>query len=525
MRFSGTVDPENCCHASLLKLNSYLLRGALQHLCSAYHPIPRQSSTIDPQLDIYVDQSVYILLVHLCATPRSTSIQCPGGKPIHWTKTEPDKGDLSFSYTCGDSKAEKVIKLSCKKGYKPTYRKDLIPKRMIDAALSEISKRGSVVYGPEPNFGLFSSGAKFDVLDSASIVSATVTSELDRCVLPLRLIGKKWLEAPKKIKVQFLKTDRPFNNLEKDYFFKEARIGLAKGMQECGRQFRWERWNCQLSDKIKKKIMERKYVPKVTKEVAFLNAMTSSAIAVHLATICRRGETALCSSPEIDPNLVNYRSQNQEEIREEQTKFGLWITEYFTDSFVLRYSQRLARILAIRHNNKIGRNVVRYMVKRTCKCHGASGMCMLKTCAGILPSLNEIGTTLKFLYTLSHKGRVDKNKVLKPGNEDRPVNLADMLIHLTDSTDYCKKNKSYGSLGTLGRTCQAPLKSGTKEASPGHCNTLCHKCGYTTKYTLRRKRRPVFTRQLGIKESAEHVLAFSSHSVGEVGEEGCRHFD
>ncbi len=127
------------------------------------------------------------------------------------------------------------------------------------------------------------------------------------------------------------------------------------------------------------------------------------------------------------------------------------------------------------------------MAKRSCKCHGASGMCMLKTCAGVLPTLKEIGTTLKFLHTLSHKGRVDNNKVLKPGKENRPVNLSDMLIHLTDSTDYCTKNKSYGSQGTLGRVCQVPLQS-AKKASMGHCNKLCFSCGYTTKCAFRHKK-------------------------------------
>lgn len=127
------------------------------------------------------------------------------------------------------------------------------------------------------------------------------------------------------------------------------------------------------------------------------------------------------------------------------------------------------------------------MATRNCKCHGTSGMCVLKTCAGLLPSLKEVGTTLKFLYKLSHKGRVDSSNTLKPINKNRPVDLSDMLIYLTDSVDYCKRNKSFGSQGTLGRVCSIPLP-GAKTASGGHCAKLCSSCGYKATHSFRFKK-------------------------------------
>ena len=41
-----------------------------------------------------------------------------------------------------------------------------------------------------------------------------------------------------------------------------ARIGLKKGLSECRRQFRWERWNCSFPKKVTSKILKRRYIPK-----------------------------------------------------------------------------------------------------------------------------------------------------------------------------------------------------------------------------------------------------------------------
>lgn len=49
------------------------------------------------------------------------------------------------------------------------------------------------------------------------------------------------------------------------------------------------------------------------------------------------------------------------------------------------------------------------------------------------------------------------------------------LIYITKSPDYCRRDKQSGSLGTVGRTCNA-----THESSSGSCASLCCGRGYIT---------------------------------------------
>lgn len=129
--------------------------------------------------------------------------------------------------------------------------------------------------------------------------------------------------------------------------------------------------------------------------------------------------------------------------------------------------------------------VVKYMAKRRCRCHGTSGMCALQTCAGSLPTLKDVGTTLRYLYELAHKGVVHKHKELRLSGKVDAIELGDVLVYLSKSPDYCKRNTSYGLQGTLGRVCRVPHRGSTRGSMKGHCNTLCFSCGYTIKYEVK----------------------------------------
>lgn len=72
---------------------------------------------------------------------------------------------------------EKVLKLDCEKGYKATYRKDLIPKYMDHKLLEETAKRASIAENQEPNFGLFASGKSLENLDKANLVYACIKTK------------------------------------------------------------------------------------------------------------------------------------------------------------------------------------------------------------------------------------------------------------------------------------------------------------------------------------------------------------
>ena len=70
----------------------------------------------------------------------------------------------------------KTLKLACDKGFKATYRRDLIPEEMNSAILEQTAKRAAIAENPEPNFGLFASGKSMEVLDKANLVYACIKS-------------------------------------------------------------------------------------------------------------------------------------------------------------------------------------------------------------------------------------------------------------------------------------------------------------------------------------------------------------
>nr|CAH0097981.1 unnamed protein product [Daphnia galeata] len=51
-----------------------------------------------------------------------------------------------------------------------------------------------------------------------------------------------------------------------------------------------------------------------------------------------------------------------------------------------------------RHNNAVGMKVVEQLVKRTCKCHGVSGSCSVKTCWNQLAVFSETAAVIKNKY-------------------------------------------------------------------------------------------------------------------------------
>lgn len=98
-----------------------------------------------------------------------------------------------------------------------------------------------------------------------------------------------------------------------------------------------------------------------------------------------------------------------------------------------------------------------------CKCHGVSGSCTMKTCWRTLPSFRQIGNYImsrymkaKSVFPIKGKGkrstkvvglslRMKRKAPKKPRKRD--------LVYIQPSPNYCERNLSKGSLGTVGRRC------------------------------------------------------------------------
>lgn len=121
-------------------------------------------------------------------------------------------------------------------------------------------------------------------------------------------------------------------------------------------------------------------------------------------------------------------------------------------------------------------------LRTTCKCHGVSGSCAVRTCWKQLSPFRETGQALKLRYDSAVKvssatnealGRLELWAPARPGSPTK--GLAPRpgdLVYMEDSPSFCRPSKY--SPGTAGRVC-------SREAS---CGSLCCGRGYDTQSRL-----------------------------------------
>lgn len=108
----------------------------------------------------------------------------------------------------------------------------------------------------------------------------------------------------------------------------------------------------------------------------------------------------------------------------------------------------------------------------SCKCHGVSGSCSLKTCWLQLADFRKVGDSLKEKYDSAASMKLNaRGKLVQVHSKFNPPTSHD-LVYVEPSPDYCKQNRSTGSLGTNGRLCNK-----TSEGMDG-CTLMCCGRGY-----------------------------------------------
>ena len=130
-------------------------------------------------------------------------------------------------------------------------------------------------------------------------------------------------------------------------------------------------------------------------------------------------------------------------------------------------------------------------MRMTCKCHGVSGACTTKTCWRQLADLRTVGTHLRRKYTRAVKADFQNGILHKAADtKDIPTIRKTELVYLEKSPDYCRKNLTLGTPGTLGRRCIQPDKTDRAARSERRsCKRLCSACGFKVKKTVRQVRR------------------------------------
>ncbi|XP_046661333.1 protein Wnt-7b [Homalodisca vitripennis] len=260
----------------------------------------------------------------------------------------------------------------------------------------------------------------------------------------------------------------------------DAMIAVGDGIRlatlECQQQFKTHRWNCSA---IGKGNSFGHVVVVGSKEAAFTYAVSSAGVAYAIAAACSRGNISACGC---DP-----KHKTRKELAPAGWKwggcsvdagYGMRLARRFLDA---REIEADARSLMNLHNNKAGRKAVRQSLVTECKCHGVSGSCSMKTCWKTLPPFRVIGDNLmrkywrarpvvampspKGLALSVRRGRAAQG-VTTPKKSD--------LVFLEPSPNYCEKDLSAGSLGTVGRLCNR-----TSKGTDG-CDLMCCGRGYNT---------------------------------------------
>lgn len=263
--------------------------------------------------------------------------------------------------------------------------------------------------------------------------------------------------------------------------------GLSMAYAECRSQLAGSRWNCSGvgEDNVFGHIM-----PLATKEAAFIYAITSAGVTHALSSGCARGDLPGCGC------RTNTRRRISHHNPEGQFQWGGCADISYSTRFARRFldARELeadARSLMNLHNNRVGRKIVKDLVRQECKCHGVSGSCAMKTCWKALPPFPVVASALKEKYLKAklvtshppasthapHTHLVIRRSKPHSGLGRQPRKSE--LVYLEASPSYCEPDPVTGALGTHGRHCNR-----TSRGEDG-CETLCCGRGYNSVRTVK----------------------------------------
>ncbi|XP_024002780.1 protein Wnt-9b isoform X2 [Salvelinus sp. IW2-2015] len=204
------------------------------------------------------------------------------------------------------------------------------------------------------------------------------------------------------------------------------------------------------------------------KETAFLLAVSSAALSHALAKACSSGRMERCTCD--DSPGIQHREAWQWGVCGDNLKYSTKFLKKFLGQ--KRVSKDL-RAQIDSHNINVGIRAVKSGLKTTCKCHGVSGSCAVRTCWKQLSPFHDTGRLLKFRYdtamrvlsvTNAATGETELAGPRRHGQSHRSTDL----VFLEDSPSFCRPSRY--SPGTAGRSC-------AKDTS---CQSLCCGRGYNT---------------------------------------------
>ncbi|XP_055591802.1 protein Wnt-2 [Uranotaenia lowii] len=306
--------------------------------------------------------------------------------------------------------------------------------------------------------------------------------------------------------------------------------GQHLGAQECQKQFKDHRWNC---TQVWQRDMFGHIVIVGSREAAFTYGITSAGAVHAITAACAKGNITMCGCDSRQKMQFSTETDNWKWGGcSADIGFGMRFAKKFLDAREIENDDRSLMNL---HNNRVGRKIVKLLLRTECKCHGVSGSCAMKTCWKSLPPFHAIGDIMMKKY---RKAKLVQAVALQPGAGPEPSTEATMttatttttissspkakgmtmmvmtmvgsssssqqqhlvlkrkakqqytslnsqkpkrmeLVYLQPSPNYCERDAISGILGTVGRQCNRTSSSMDK------CDLLCCGRGYNTHQIVR----------------------------------------
>ncbi|EFA11738.1 protein Wnt-8a isoform X1 [Tribolium castaneum] len=315
------------------------------------------------------------------------------------------------------------------------------------------------------------------------------------------------------------KTILQFNQDLNPVIIESVANGAQMAMDECRNVFKWDRWNCPQS------AFSRQNNHLATKEKAYTNAIITAGIIYSITRDCSQGVIKGCGcDPKLRKNI--YQEAKTKNLERDWTWGGCSDDSSFGEELVLKLLEDNeessdAQAFINRHNNRIGREIIREKMLKTCKCHGVSGSCSFQTCWMQMPTFPEIAKQLRERYDRAIMISFERVQgALTLGNSARHMPLESAgdvlpnLLYLEKSPDFCLSNNSTGWPGTRGRTCSRTTSASMAERKS--CRNLCRSCGFRVrkqekKVTKRCNCKFIWCCEVECDVCVEYVNEFTCH--------------
>ncbi|KAH8382117.1 hypothetical protein KR009_002028 [Drosophila setifemur] len=231
--------------------------------------------------------------------------------------------------------------------------------------------------------------------------------------------------------------------------------GLKQAITSCQQSFQWQRWNCPITDFVKRQAASKESSP--DREDVYVAAISMAAIVHTLSKDCANGVIAGCGCT---GNALGVPCAHEpaKAIELYEKRFGLGAG-------------------ATAHNQRVVGALLLQSLEQECRCKqpgSKPGECLEEECVDVLKPFEQVAQDLLQMYDDAIQLDASSSN-LKIMWQNIPL---DSLVYMEDSPNYCEPEATGRWMGTRGRQCskQGGVSGSLEERLS--CQQLCRVCGY-----------------------------------------------